>query len=1261
MGSRELQSGEDLPAWHSEACASYSGCVRVSQQNTGVKGGRPFILLWFQELTNEKLQTIKANPFGRLDQLARGARDQRGRLLPEMWHPRALHHWFQLPRADLHLLFEDLKALGSEDDALQRLANDECGRMLLTGLLAAIRSNLRNFYQNADEWKVLLRQTKDKSWSQVDNSFARPAKAAAQVIMEWLRNPEGIDLCHAAGSWDRFRMRMKMDTAADFDVPFVAVVATPRMVPPVTLPVNASAANINLLIWHAAMRRSIFEEVLLNAFSSAAESPVNICTAGEGDDSKAQRLFTHSEMPADHASFKHSLVWACSTSDKPEGGEAISDASSWLMGHRLLLVSISLDGWSIRVQPPDILEKGERYFLKFMPALHSQMWTADAITEIIFKSFTNGVNTSVPLLRLTGLQGTARVYPVMKPLEDLGLDARALSNLVADAGLTEEQAEVFKATVCCGDSVLYLASKAGAGKSHIMALLLKSWLDGNPSEDRVAILTTPKRMLRLGLLGLVRRILQESRWQKVVVCGLDDENNDMLAAAVEGLVAPNFVEVLQRLTALDVQIALATAANNLDEALSLHTLRMEMLWHEFLLPKSLEQTQVIHNFSVIICTNDKLAKELQCRKSSQLLKGREIDLVFADECQEMPVQMAMMCAACCKTVIFGGDKLQRTVRARQGRHNSPDEDKTPEGWEYHKVKEVGTAMTWTSHTRRSIFDYLEANATTFSFRTMLRCGPEVVELLKLTYLHDFDAVHTLSTTSTNVVCVLFHGAEWGIVADDLGGGVAAETHEGQLRRVYRNRGLFAAIAMAAAKSIDAGQVTVVAFLTHRMRIAFEAYVKVAFNDTQKNAQLLVVGSPEAIGGLTASCVIFVMGCRRYEMEESYAGHCLDATLRYVAMSRAQNQLTLFLEWLWHEDEGWHFRAVQQYVKLFTRQVTPTFRLNSLGRRPFDPLVLTVESDFQECKARLGIHDEEARWFAAYDAVDWWQAACATRQAHPRTVADFFSDEAFFWQSYQDIPRVQEGSEELLKRRRDLYSVYPKWACGDELPKGLCVHVRRLCRLFIPSVVIHLLGRETTFFSIPFAATWFWSKLEGNTLPDYPPSWDNETVSHTEWALHRLISRVVETSIDSDELGLCTGYHKMTEQDVAGFTWLYKRCWSERACFKIQHSAEQRRPSLYAYMGMGVDQQAYDIAGVVIRATSFELIAKLFAAIHEGGGRHVGFSSSNVINNAQKDPVTVAQNFRVAMLLEGLSVTVDAGNLQVGGEAVEPPDANDDIL
>ncbi len=1252
MGTKELESGEGMPQWISEARATYANIVRFSQKSTGVKAGRPYALLWFAGLAQDKLKELRSSPWRREDQLARGAKDRWTKcLLPEMWCYRAVFHWFPVPcSTDLTSLFDTLHKARSSDEALELLANEEQGRLLLLGLLDAIRRNIKNFYGHADRCQELLRRTKDKTWNQVDGSWARSAKAAAQTIIEWFDNPEGRDLQVAAGTWEVFSRKMRHDVIAQESVKFVEVMAAPRLVPPVTMPINAETLDINT--WHAALRRTIVDEVLLNVFAAADEFGVNIGTVGEIDASGAVRVFVHAQMPEEHAALKHSLVWACPVAAVTPGHEATAFVAGWALGNKHMLVSTSLDGWSIRLRPPAHLEKGVQYYLKFLPSFHAQMWTADAVTSMIYETAPPLPTISGPLQRLSGLQGTAPVYNLLRELvceQDVMQDLRG-------SDLTHEQAELFCNLMKCKDPVMFLTSRAGAGKSHIMSLVLKAWLDAQVDEAKVAIFTTPKRMLRQGLLQQVRRILQADRWNKVVVCGVDDDDNDMVAAQVEKSVAPQFAAVLSLLEELDVQLAAAAKTGALEQGMDLHKRRMHTLWQEYLLPKSLEQEKCTQAFSIIICTNDKLAKELHSPKMRTLLKGRVVDLIVADECHEMPVRMAYMCAAACNTIILGGDKLQRTIRATQGRYSNIDEDKAPEEWEYRRFKEVGRAIAWGGRTRRNIFDLLEANATTLPLETMLRCGPEVIDLLKLSYHHEFSTVQTQPGASTDVVCVLFHGACWGTVVDDLGGGERAQTREGPHRRVYRDKGLFAAVGLAASNAIDAGQVTVVIFLTHRMRIAFEAFVQLTFSEEQRQSGLLIIGSPEGTGGLTANCVIFVMACRRYEHEFVYAGHSLDVTLRYVAMSRAKDRLILFLEWLWSpEPPGWYDKLLQRHITYFTR----TAGLNFRGWRPFASLVLHDVWDFWEYATRLGTGGVDPQsWFDQYDQVDWPTVACRTRRTDQNTVADFFSREDIFEQCYEGIPRVSEGSEQLLKKRRDLYKEYQKWVSATELPEEPDpYYVPRLASVFIPSVMIHLLGRETTFFSVPFAASWFWHHLEGSDLPAYPAKRDKATEGHIEWAVYKLITAVAANT----GYGLATGFHKMSEQEVSGFTWLYKRCWSERACFKIQHEPEQRRPNLYAYIGMGVEKQSEEIAGVVIRASSFQLVAKLFSVLRHAGGRAVSFDAMTVVNHSVKEPLKVAQDFRSAMMTEDIEVTDEAGDVQLGTAFEGEPglDADDD--
>lgn len=154
-------------------------------------------------------------------------------------------------------------------------------------------------------------------------------------------------------------------------------------------------------------------------------------------------------------------------------------------------------------------------------------------------------------------------------------------------------------------------------------------------------------------------------------------------------------------------------------------------------------------------------------------------------------------------------------------------------------------------------------------------------------------------------------------------------------------------------------------------------------------------------------------------------------------------------------------------------------------------------------------------------------------------------------------------------------------------------------------------------------------------------WDPCLSTYVEWALYDLIGIVGARC--GDGIGRVAGYHKMKEQEAAGYTWFYKQCTSERACLKLQYDSEQRRPSLYAYMGMGVEGQEQSVAGIVIRSARFDLIAELISTIVRLGGRAPAFDDHNVLNQANKEPDDVAARFRPAMKAKHCKINDHAGD------------------
>ncbi len=65
--------------------------------------------------------------------------------------------------------------------------------------------------------------------------------------------------------------------------------------------------------------------------------------------------------------------------------------------------------------------------------------------------------------------------------------------LAEEGHLTAEQVAIFH-RMCDDPSPLqYLASRAGAAKSHILSLHLKLFLESNPTPDKIALFVTPKK------------------------------------------------------------------------------------------------------------------------------------------------------------------------------------------------------------------------------------------------------------------------------------------------------------------------------------------------------------------------------------------------------------------------------------------------------------------------------------------------------------------------------------------------------------------------------------------------------------------------------------------------------------------------------------------------------------------------------------------------------------------------------------------------
>ncbi len=367
----------------------------------------------------------------------------------------------------------------------------------------------------------------------------------------------------------------------------------------------------------------------------------------------------------------------------------------------------------------------------------------------------------------------------------------------------------------------------------------------------------------------------------------------------------------------------------------------------------------------------------------------------------------------------------------------------------------------------------------------------------------------------------------------------------------------------------------------------------------------------------------------YRGAVAFAGPCLVLFLTHRVKVAFEAFLAYFAEHLWPSQGSYHGRLVERHVDYFTD------RRNEQNSRGYWPTAVLDLNDDEGMS--LGIPGRVGQPTMAYlravvDGMSWVAASRQTRPVVRNSLADLFNTKEAFCKAFEGIP---SSFETMAGRARREFGDYAQWTDGPDLPSQIDSHMEPLANIAVPNIFVHLLGKETTFCSLPFLSGWLWERGGWNEgRPKDVP--DDGRELWLEWSPYRLVQEV-----DGDVVGLRVGRHKLKDETIEGYYWLYKVCDSGRFSMQLEWSQEAHQPALYAYWGMGVELQHNHISGVVVRSKKFAALAALLKAIQTSGGVQLRylFDEEHVLNQAEKD---VAQAFRQTMARYGINVSAAAG-------------------
>ncbi len=443
-----------------------------------------------------------------------------------------------------------------------------------------------------------------------------------------------------------------------------------------------------------------------------------------------------------------------------------------------------------------------------------------------------------------------------------------------------------------------------------------------------------------------------------------------------------------------------------------------------------------------------------------------------------------------------------------------------------------------------------------------------------------------------------------------------------------------------------------------------------------DSNLLIVTSPIGSGGSDADDVIFVTAQRRYEDEEGWGGHSLDASLRYIGITRAKKHLFLFIEcfrrgedadqkrpwkrrrtstsWATPEEaamgEPEHEEEVDPTAERATARAAPLMRLlrdwNKIRPEDLRSWGALKSKVLENTSAGWSFLAQQARspktklweegWRASesYERVGWSELAATVPPVSKYTCSQFFAPEN---RDMVDDLRKSLPSEVPERPRRKLALDFDLWHPNrTPFPPFQDRIWREWASLVVPPIRFELAGQETVFFSIPVLAR-FVDYRDSRCWP--PPALETRLslAKIAENFQFDAMGRVAEALRGRRECGRWVGYHKLFEQELRGRVAFYKMCRSERACFSVREG--DRREDKYlieCHHGMGLAEMHQDLFSFVFISKDFQALAVFMRLLQEGGARPL--VEKSMIFCGQTEP-ELKERLCGCMISEGVAVHV----------------------
>ena len=280
------------------------------------------------------------------------------------------------------------------------------------------------------------------------------------------------------------------------------------------------------------------------------------------------------------------------------------------------------------------------------------------------------------------------------------------------------------------------------------------------------------------------------------------------------------------------------------------------------------------NLRVVVGTCDKLRECLS--RNPWWVRNRSLDLLVHDEaeCEQFPDVLALL--AHFRAGLFAGDELQRLHEHRLAPRGMPNADPAAEKRPEQNLSEEGCSIV---NAQSSIIGWLRKNACNHYLLTTTRCGPDVISLGRV--LDDQRYGHITAAGSTQVDLIQFkHSGEGSNSGWD-------EHHVG-------NKVLFVLIIVLALEQVRLGK-TVAIVVLYRKSLQFLVAVLGKLREHDDRVRDIVAESPESIQGSTVQCCHFLCLQSRCRDERMPGGHSLDRERRWTGLTRASEQLNVYVQ------------------------------------------------------------------------------------------------------------------------------------------------------------------------------------------------------------------------------------------------------------------------------------------------------------------------------------------------------------------------------